>query len=134
MTRPAGNDVAEAMAVRYGRPSVGRQRAGWAVVALVVVALLGWLMWAALGRSHDTVGGLVESFDVRSPHAIAVTVQITRTTTAAAQCTVTAIASDHSQVGRKTLRLPAGPSGSRTLTTLVRTEREATAADVVDCG
>lgn len=134
MTQPADSHVAQTMTARYGRPAVGRRRAGWVLVALVVAGMLGWLVWAALGRSQDSVGGLVESFDVRSPHGIAVTVRITRTSTDAVQCTITAIASDHSQVGLLTLRLPAGPAGTSTLTTLVKTEREATAADVAGCG
>jgi Domain of unknown function (DUF4307) len=134
VTRPPNSAAAEAMAARYGRPSVGRRRAGVVVIAVVVGGLLGWLVWAALGQSRDTVGGLVQSYDVRSPHEISVTVQITRTSAAAVHCTVSAIASDHSEVGRRVVRLPAGSSGTRTITTTVRTEREATTADVAGCG
>lgn len=121
------------MAERYGRPSVAGRRAGIAVIAVVVVALLGWLVWAALGQSSATEGGLVESYDVRSPHQVSVTVQITRTSTDAVLCTVAAIASDHVEVGQRVVTLPAGLSGTRTVTTLVRTEREATTADVTGC-
>ena len=135
MTRPTDSDQTDAMDARYGRPTVPRRRAGVAVIAVGVVALLGWVVWAAMGQADDNrVGGLVESFDVRSPHEVAVTVQITRTSTDAVQCTITAIATDHTEVGQRLVRLPAGPSGTRTITTVVRTEREATTADVVGCG
>jgi hypothetical protein len=122
------------MAERYGRTSPGRRRAGIVAIAVGVLALLGWAVWAALAQSHDSVGGLVESYDVKSPHEVSVTVQITRTSTDAVHCTITAIATDHTEVGQRVVRLPAGVSGTRTITTLVRTEREATTADVVNCG
>ena len=122
------------MNARYGRPSVPRRRAGIVVIAVGVLALLGWVVWAALGQAdNNNVGGLVESYDVTSPHQVTVTVQITRTSTDAVHCTITAIATDHSEVGQRVVRLPAGPSGTRTITTVVRTEREATTADVGDC-
>lgn len=134
VTRP--NDdaaAAQAMAARYGRPAVPRRRVGIAVIAVGVAALLVWVVWAAIGQSRNNVGGLVESFDVKSPHAMSVTVQITRGSTKAVHCTVVALATDHSEVGQRVVRLPAGPSGTLTVTTLVRTERGATAADIVDC-
>ena len=134
VTQPTNGANAEAMAARYGRPSAARRRVGFAVIALGVAALLAWVVWAALGQSGNNVGGLVESFDVRSPHEVSVTVQITRTSTDAVHCTISAMASDHAEVGQRVVRLPAGSSGTRTITTVVRTEREATTADVVDCG
>ena len=100
----------------------------------VVSFLLGWLVWAALSHSRQDVGALVESFDVRSPHQVAVTVLITRTSSAAVHCTVAAIASDHATVGQRVLRLPPGSSGTSRVSALVRTEREATTVDVVGCG
>jgi hypothetical protein len=134
VTLPTGSADADAMAARYGRPSGARRRVGYAAIALGVAALLIWVVWAAMGQASHDVGGLVESFEVRSPHEVSVTVQITRSSTDAVHCTITAIATDHSEVGQRVVRLPAGSSGTRTITILVRTEREATAADVVDCG
>ncbi len=129
MTRPS----TQAMAERYGHPSLARGRAGLAVIVFLAVALLGWAVWAALGQTGEQVGGLVESYDVRSPHLVSVTLQITRESTDAVQCTVSAIASDHVEVGRQVVRLPPGDTGTRTVTTVVRTEREATSADVASC-
>jgi uncharacterized protein DUF4307 len=134
VTRSPETAAEQAMAERYGRTSPGRRWAGIVAMAIGVLALLGWVVWAALAQSHNSVGGLVESYDVRSPHEVSVTVQITRTSTDAVHCTITAIATDHTEVGQRVVRLPAGPSGTRTITTVVRTEREATTADVVDCG
>jgi uncharacterized protein DUF4307 len=123
----------DAMTTRYGRPSATGRRLGIALIVVVAAALVGWLVWAALGQAGDSVGGLVESYDVRSPHQISVTLQITRTSDGPARCTVVALASDHAEVGRHVVTLPTGPSGTRTVTTAVRTEREATTADVTDC-
>jgi hypothetical protein len=133
VTRTPQGTADPAMAERYGRPALARRWVGLAAIAIGVLVLLGWAVWAALGQSHRGVGGLVESFDVRSPHQVAVTVQITRRSTDPVQCTITAIATDHTEVGQRVLRLPAGATGTRTLTRVVRTEREATSADVVDC-
>ena len=122
------------LATRYGRPSVAHRNLGVVLIGLVVAVLLLWVVWATLGRSEDRVSGLVESFVVRSPHEVAVTVQITRSGTGPAHCTIEAIATDHSSVGQRVVRLPAGPGGTHRISTVIRTEREATAADVVDCG
>jgi hypothetical protein len=133
VTQAPDPPAADPLVARYGRPSQQRRRVGLVVVSIATLALLAWAIWAAIGQSDGAVGGLVESYDVRSPHAVSVTVQITRGSGDPVECTVSAIAEDHSEVGRRMVRLPAGDSGTHTVTTLVRTEREATAADVTDC-
>lgn len=118
---------------RYGRRPAGKVPRAVLLGVIVVAALLAWAAWAAFGPTPDTVGAVVRSYDVKSQHLVSVTVDITRTTTAAVQCTVTAIATDHSQVGEGVVRLPAGDSGTTSVTLAVRTEREATTADVDTC-
>lgn len=133
MTQPLDQDSDGTLAARYGRRPA-RRVPTWLVLAVVVVAaLLGWAVWAAFGSSRDTVGALVQSYSVRSDHLVSVTVEITRTTSQPVQCTVTATATDHSQVGEQVVRLPAGSSGTMVRTVDVRTERQATSADVGAC-
>ena len=134
LTNAPDSDTERPLATRYGQPSRGAG-VGWKIaLAVLVVAALAWVAWAALARSsHDQVGALVQSYQVESPHAMSVTVQITRTSTSAVQCTVSAIATDHSQVGETVVGLPAGASGTRTVTAVVKTERTATSANVGRC-
>lgn len=133
MTESHGRDPEQSLATRYGRSSTRNRYAGPAVVAMLAVVLLAWAVWAALGQSHDAVGGLVQSFRVTSPHEVSVTVQITRTSTGPVRCTLSAVAEDHSQVGETVVRIPSGRSGTRTLTTTIKTERTATTAIVAGC-
>lgn len=124
---------ASSLDARYGRHS-GTSRARARLLAVVVaVALLAWAAWAAFGSTPDTVGAQIRSYEVESAHLVAVTVDITRTTSTAVECTVTAIATDHTPVGQHVVRLPTGDSGTESVTLEVRTEREATTADVGDC-
>jgi hypothetical protein len=128
---PAGAD--QSLAERYGRPSPAGRRLGIAAIAVIVAGLLAWLVWAALAQSRSTIGGVVQSYDVRSPHQIVVTLQVSRGSGDAVTCTVTALASDHTEVGRRAVRDPAGQSGTRAFRVAVKTEREATTATVAGC-
>src|SRR6476646_2884065 len=70
VTRPNAT-AADALAARYGRSSDARRWRGVAVIAVAALALLVWVVWAAFGQlKHHDVGGLVESFEVRSPHEV----------------------------------------------------------------
>ncbi len=130
---PAGS-TERPLSERYGRPPRGSSRR-WKIVAAAIAAgvALGWVVWAAWGQSHDSVGALVQSFRVTSPHDVRVTIQVSRTSSQAVQCTVSALATDHSQVGQSLVSIPAGPSSTRVVTIVVKTERLATSADVADC-
>ncbi len=129
----AESDNATSLASRYGRRAPGGVPTAKILGAVVVAALLAWAVWAAIGQSGNGVGAVVRSYQVKSPHVVSVTVDITRATTDRVRCTVTAIATDHTQVGQRVVTMPAGASGTRSVTVAVRTEREATAADVGGC-
>ena len=133
MAQPAVAGAGSSLDARYGRRPPRRVATLRIVGVVVVLALLGWAVWAAFGRSADTVGAVVRSYDVRSPHLVSVTVDITRTTPDPVRCTVVAIATDHTRVGEHVVRLPTGNSGTASVTVAVRTERTATSADVDDC-
>ncbi|MGI8700023.1 MAG: DUF4307 domain-containing protein [Nocardioidaceae bacterium] len=137
MTHPADADadadVDEALAARYGRRPAGGVPTGKILAGLVVAALLAWALWAAAGQQRASVDAVVRSYRVQSEHLVSVTVDITRSTSKEAQCTVSALATDHTAVGERVVRLPAGNSGTQSVTVPVRTEREANSADVDDC-
>jgi len=127
---PAGED---SLATRYGLRPSGSAPTAKILAAVVVAALLAWAVWATLGQSSDAAGAIVRSYRVRSEHLVSVTVDITRTSSGPVRCTVTAVATDHTQVGEQVVSLPAGASGTRSVTVAVKTEREATSADVGAC-
>lgn len=133
MTQSPHQAEADALAARYGRRPAGGLQTTKILAVVIVAALLAWAIWAAFGRSGDSAGAVVRSFEVRSEHLMTVTVDITPASSDPARCTVTALATDHTQVGEQVVRLPAGSSGTSSVTVSVRTEREATSADVGDC-
>jgi uncharacterized protein DUF4307 len=105
-------------------------------VAAVVVgaaALLGWAVWATVGQSGGALDAAVQSYRVTSPHAVAVTVQVSRPSGDTVRCVVLALASDHSTVGESVVTVPAGSSGTLTVRTVIKTERRATTADMGRC-
>jgi hypothetical protein len=102
-------------------------------LALVIVALLAFLAWSAWVHATTSVSGEVVSFDVRSEHRIDVTVQISRPAGKAAQCTLQAQAEDHSVVGEVVVSVAAASAAESEVTSIVKTDREATSASVSDC-
>jgi hypothetical protein len=118
---------------RYGTPSRGRRAALIAAVASVAVLLLAWLIWAALHDARTSVTGDVTSFSVVSAHEIAVTITVRRPDGNLVVCTVEARASDHGLVAAQDVTVPAGQSGSVQVDADIRTDREATSADVTAC-
>lgn len=121
----------QSLLARYGEPKRTPRRLGIVAIALVALTLLGWLVWAAWSNGHPAVSAQVHSYDVVSPHVVNVTVDYS-TASAPAQCVISAQAVDHSVVGQRVVRLPGGVS-EQTLSTSIRTNREATTATVGDC-
>jgi hypothetical protein len=123
------------LAQRYG---VGRKtphRRVWATTIAVLLAIgVAWVGWAAWGQSHGEVTGTLVSFRVESDHAVKVTLTITPDGSAAAHCTVQALASDHTTVGHQSVGIPAHSGSARAVTTTVKTERRATSVNLGRCG
>jgi hypothetical protein len=104
-----------------------------AAVAAVAVAFLAWLLWAALHNARTSVTGAITSFSVVSAHEISVTITVQRPDGDLVVCTVEARASDHGLVAAEDVTVPAGSSGSVQVSADIRTDREATSADVAGC-
>ncbi len=123
----------QTMDERYGVRTPNQRRVTLVAVAAVVLVLLGWLGWAAWVQSRPDVGGRLRSYDVVSSHQVRVVVELTRRDGHAVVCDVTAQAEDHSTVGETQVRAPAGSESVVSVTTVIRTDREATSANLSNC-
>jgi hypothetical protein len=118
---------------RYGAPRRGQRIALAAAIAAIAVLFLAWLVWAAWHHASTSVSGEVTSFSVVSEHEVQVGVSVDRASGDRVVCTVEARASDHGLVATQDLTVPAGSSGSVQVNLTIRTDREATSADVAGC-
>ena len=122
------------LATRYGTAPSGRRPLLVAGAAALALVFLGWLTWVMLEQGDPEVTSQLTSFEVVDEHTANATFTVVRRTTEVrASCLVRAQAPDHSVVGE--LNVAVGPGGeqTQTLTATVRTEREATAVEMVGC-
>ena len=118
---------------RYGAPS----RAGRALVVAgtAAVALLGlvWLVWVAVFHGRPMVTSKLVGFEVGGEHVATARFSVVRREADVhASCLLRAYADDHSIVGERTVAVESGPA-TRIVDAPVRTERRATAVEVVGC-
>jgi Domain of unknown function (DUF4307) len=122
VTRPAGLDE------RYGTGPRARRRWGAVAAGLVAAGFLGWLAWATWAQATPQVQSDLSSFEVVDDHAVDVRVSVSLDEGVEASCVVSALAADHSTVGQLTFAPTDG-----TQTVRVRTERPATAVELIGC-
>ena len=118
---------------RYSAPS--RASRLLVVTATVVVAVLGlvWLVWVTVFHSTPMVSSKLVSFGVGGEHvATAQFSVVRRNSDVRASCLLRAYADDHSIVGERSVPVTSGPT-TRIVEAAVRTERRATAVEVVGC-
>ena len=127
---PSTQAPRQTLAERYGAGGSPGRRTAVAVVS--ALGLLSWVAWAFLSGG-SRVSGAVESFDVRSEHAVAVVVRISRSDEGAVRCTLTAQAEDHTVVAEDVVEVPPGETSTVRVETTLRTEREAVTASVTGC-
>jgi hypothetical protein len=121
------------MPERYGRPRRGSRVAAVGVSALVAVAGLVWLVWAATSHATPDVSAGVSGYDVVSSSRTDITLEVHRRVSGAVRCDVYAQAADTTIVGEREVVLdPAGP-GRITTTIAITTERRATTAGLREC-
>ncbi len=118
------------MAQRYGTRSP-RTRLLW-VISVTALATCGlvWLAWAAWFHSTPEVRGGLISFSVESDRQVSATFDTKVSEGSSGSCILNAIASDHVTVGE--IAVPVDSSGRQTIS--FRTERRATAVELVGCG
>jgi hypothetical protein len=122
------------LATRYGRDTPSRRRLVVTVAILLAVTFLGWLTWVMLEHSDPEVTSDLVSFEVVDEHTATASFTVVRgDEDVAASCLLRAQAPDHAVVGE--LNIAVGPGGDRvqTLSETLRTERRATAVEMVGC-
>lgn len=107
---------------RYG--TRGRPRWLWPVVAVVGVSI-GVLAAAWVAFQPRPVTAQVYGYEVLDDHHVAVTLTVHRPEPIAVRCTVYAQAHDHSNVGEKTVAVPAGERENTRVRISLETERRA---------
>lgn len=120
------------IAERYGVPSPWRRRALLGGCVALAVVFLGWLGWTAIVHASPEVESELVFFEFPDQHTATATVAVDRSDDdVVASCRVLAIAEDKSTVGE----LSWTPDGeaTRRYEVVIRTERQATAVDLVGC-
>jgi hypothetical protein len=118
---------------RYGAPS--RASRLLIITATVAVAVLGlvWLVWVTVFHSTPMVSSKLVSFGVGAEHVATARFSVVRRNSDVhASCLLRAYADDHSIVGERSVPVTSGPT-TRIVEAAVRTERRATAVEVVGC-
>ncbi len=122
--RPAG---------RYGERSPGGRRAVIAASAVLAVAFLGWVLWAALGAASTGVRGEVTGFTVGSDEAITVRVAVSGGDDGPVGCSVEALGRTREVVGVGDIVLDPSRTGRNEGRITVRTRDRAVSAVVGRC-
>ena len=107
---------------RYG--STQRPRWLWPTVAAIGITL-GVAFAAWVGFQKDPVTGRLWGYDVVSPQQVTITLDVVRPDPLAVSCTVYAQAADHSNVGEKTVAIPASQQEKVRVQIDIETERKA---------
>ena len=121
------------LAERYGAPS--RTGRALVVAGTVVLAVLGlsWLVWVTMLHGRPLVSSKLVGFDVPGEHVATARFSVVRRESdVRASCLLRAYALDHSIVGERTVPVASGER-TRIVDASVRTERRATAVEVVGC-
>lgn len=118
------------LADRYG---VGNPRKRVALIGVIVVlgaALAGWAAWTVWEQSNPEVSSELVAYDIVSEHSVVATVAVDLADDdVEATCKVRAYAEDHSVVGEVNFT----PTGSGRSEQTIRTERAATAVELIGC-
>ena len=122
-----------AMPQRYGPQRRWTSRVVIGAGALVTVAGLVWLVWAASTHATPDVSAGVTGYEVVSSSRTDITVEVHRRVGGQVRCDVYAQAADTTIVGERRVLLDAGGPGTVTTTITIATERRATTALLREC-
>ncbi|MDX6282619.1 MAG: hypothetical protein QOH03_3690 [Kribbellaceae bacterium] len=141
--RPAGTSASSstgttvstsaALDARYGRTGPSRRVLLIVGVAVIAVAGLVWLMWAAFIASNPPVSSRMIGFKIESATSATATFQVDRSKSVEAQCRLQAKAADFSIVGELTVTVAPDSPRQQTVDATVTTQRAATAVVLVGC-
>lgn len=118
---------------RYGRPTANRK-----VVVAVIVVLAGiglsWLAWVMLELGRPAAQSSLVSWEPLGEHSAQARFTVVRSNPdVEASCLLRALAADHTIVGELNVAIGPDKPEVTTLRRTIRTEREATAVEVVGC-
>jgi hypothetical protein len=117
---------------RYGAPAPWRRRALIGACVVVAAAFAGWLTWTAVSHSTPDAQSQLIGFEAVDEHTATAVVEVDfGGDDVVATCLLRALAEDHSVVGE--LSFTAEPDAGTRYEETVRTERRATAVDLVGC-
>jgi hypothetical protein len=117
---------------RYGAPPPWRRRALVAGCVVVALAFGIWLGWTALSHSTPDVESALVGFETVDEHTATAVVEVDfGGDDVVATCLLRALAEDHSVVGE--LSFTAAPAEGSRYEETVRTERRATAVELMGC-
>ncbi|MFJ5214024.1 DUF4307 domain-containing protein [Streptomyces sp. NPDC088354] len=121
---------------RYGRSADADARADrklkviGAVLGALTLVLLVWIGWDKIAGTE--VSGQVIAFQVVSDHEVQVHLEVRKNTDVTAVCTLRSVAEDHSEVGRRDVRLNQHSGRVDTVAT-IRTTSRGTSAELIGC-
>jgi Domain of unknown function (DUF4307) len=118
---------------RYGTPPRWSRLIAVVVVALITIAGVAWVIWAGLAHSNPPVAAQLRTYDPRGQHAIEVTLVIDRSDGDPVRCEVYAQGEGQAIVGERTIEVPAGDPGTKTVEAMIETERRAFSAVLRSC-
>jgi hypothetical protein len=121
------------LAERYGTSSRSRRPLSIAGMLTLAVVGLAWLLWVVLFHGRPQVTSEMVGFTVDGQHAVAARYTVVRRDVSVpASCLLRAYADDHSVVGELTVPVDSDAK-TVTVSSTVRTERRATAVELVGC-
>ncbi len=121
------------LASRYAGPGRFQRAVALVIVAALVLSGVGFLGWSVIFHSNPEVQSRLTAFHIDNDHQASVAFTVVRKASdIAATCALQAIAEDHTIVGAATIVVASGPP-EQSLTAQIRTEREATAVDLIGC-
>lgn len=121
---------------RYGREAEDDARADrrlrlvGSVLGVVLLLFVGWIGWDKLTGTE--VSAELIKFQVVSDQEVQVHIEVRKDTGVTAVCTLRSLAEDHSEVGRKDVRLNQHTGRIDTVVT-IRTTSRGTTAELVGC-
>ena len=117
---------------RYGTPAPWRRRALVTASSVVALVFLGWLGWVVWDQVTPQVESSMVGFRVVDEHTATARVTVTLADEGVrASCVLRAYAEDHTVVGERAFTPSYG--SPQPLTVDVRTERRATAVELLGC-
>lgn len=121
------------LAERYGvRAPSARSWLPLAVVALVLVGMLGVTAWGLAQRSTGIRAGVLTYGDI-TDEGITITIEVVRPVTQPVVCDVAAVGDNQIDVGAQRIVVPLGEPERRVLSTTIATASPPKAARLISC-